>query len=315
MKKTFILLLLLCSACLWAENQSFYAGSFNLRYANEKDSLAGNGWGQRLPVIAGIIQFHDLQIFGTQEALQPQLNDLSAMLPGYEYIGVGRDDGKEKGEHSCIFYRKDLFEVLEHGDFWMSETPDHPSKGWDAALPRICTWGHFRQKSTGKEFLFFNLHMDHKGKKARVMGARLVKEKMKEVTAASKGKGRKKKKSLLPSILTGDFNVDQTHDVYAELTGDSILLDAYQEAAFRYAPNGTVNAWTVDGFTQSRIDHVFVTPAFQVLRYGVLTDTYRIPGDKEEEITLRDFPSEISSSKYVPRTPSDHFPVKVEVRL
>ena len=151
-----------------------------------------------------MVQYHDFDIFGTQECFIHQLKDMKEALPGYDYIGVGRDDGKEKGEHSAIFYRTDKFDVIEKGDFWLSETPDVPSKGWDAVLPRICSWGHFKCKDTGFEFLFFNLHMDHIGKKARVESAYLVQDKMKEL-----GKGKE-----LPAILTGDFNVDQTHQSY-----------------------------------------------------------------------------------------------------
>ena len=160
---------------------SITVASYNLRNANGSDSAKGNGWGQRYPVIAKMVQYHDFDIFGTQECFIHQLKDMKEALPGYDYIGVGRDDGKEKGEHSAIFYRTDKFDVIEKGDFWLSETPDVPSKGWDAVLPRICSWGHFKCKDTGFEFLFFNLHMDHIGKKARVESAYLVQDKMKEL--------------------------------------------------------------------------------------------------------------------------------------
>lgn len=136
------------------------AASFNLRNANGGDSLNGNGWGKRLPVIASMVQFHEWDIFGTQECFIHQLKDLQAELNGYQFIGIGRDDGKEQGEHSAIFYRTDLFDLIEKGDFWLSETPDKPGLGWDAACPRICSWGHFRHKTGGQEFLFFNLHMN-----------------------------------------------------------------------------------------------------------------------------------------------------------
>ena len=175
-------------------------------------------------------------------------------LPSYDYIGVGRDDGKEKGEHSAIFYRTDKFDVIEKGDFWLSETPDVPSKGWDAVLPRICSWGHFKCKDTGFEFLFFNLHMDHIGKKARVESAFLVQDKMKEL-----GKGKE-----LPAILTGDFNVDQTHQSYDAFVSKGVLCDSYEKAGFRYAINGTFNDFDPNSFTESRIDHVFVSPSFHV---------------------------------------------------
>ena len=277
--------------------------SFNLRYANAGDSLRGNGWGQRYPVIADMIQFYDFEIFGTQECLIHQLKDMKNALPDYNYIGIGRDDGKEKGEHSAIFYRTDKFEVVEQGNFWLSETPDVPSKGWDAVLPRICTWGHFKCKDTGFEFLFFNLHMDHIGKNARVQSAFLVQDKMKEL-------GKEKN---LPSILTGDFNVDQTHKSYEAFVSQGILKDSYEAAEFRFAPNGTFNTFDPNSFTESRIDHIFVSPAFKVKKYGVLTDTYRSIVGKGEKQDARDCPAEIDIKAYQARTPSDHFPVKVEL--
>ena len=111
-------------------------------------------WGQRYPYIAQLIQLSRiLIIFGTQEGKYQQLQDLKNAMPGYDYIGVGRDDGKQAGEHSAIFYRKEKFEVLDHGDFWLSTITDRPNKGWDAVLPRICTWGKFRDKQTGFTFL------------------------------------------------------------------------------------------------------------------------------------------------------------------
>ncbi len=283
----------------------FTVASYNLRNANASDSARGNGWGYRYPVIAQMVQFHEFDIFGTQECFIHQLRDLKNALPGYDYIGVGRDDGKEKGEHSAIFYRTDKFEVLEKGNFWLSETPDVPSKGWDAVLPRICSWGHFRCKDTGFEFLFFNLHMDHIGKKARVESAFLVQEKMKEISNCKD----------LPAILTGDFNVDQTHQSYDAIVGAGVLCDSYEKSEFRYAINGTFNGFDPNSFTKSRIDHVFVSPSFTVKKYGVLTDTYRSLSGNGERKQARDCPEEIEVKNYQARTPSDHFPVKVELEF
>lgn len=277
--------------------------SYNLRNANGGDSLRGNGWGKRYPFIAGIVKFHEFDIFGTQECFIHQLKDMKRALPGYDYIGVGRDDGKEKGEHSAIFYRTDKFDLIEKGDFWMSETPDTPSKGWDAVLPRICSWGHFKCKDTGFEFLFFNLHMDHIGKKARVESAYLVQEKMKEL-----GKDKN-----LPVILTGDFNVDQTHKSYHAFVSTGVLKDSYEAADIRYAPNGTFNTFDPNSFTESRIDHIFVSPVFKVKKYGVLTDTYRSVIGEGKKQDARDCPEEIDIKAYQARTPSDHFPIKVEL--
>lgn len=298
------LLLIAFSIILFCNCQSYRpttinVASYNLRQANSGDSANGNGWGQRYPVIAQMVQFHDFDIFGTQECFLHQLQDMKKSLRGYDYIGVGRDDGKEKGEHSAIFYRTDKFEVIEKGDFWLSETPDVPGKGWDAVLPRVCSWGHFKCKDTGFEFLFFNLHMDHVGKQARVESAFLVQKKMEELGAN------------LPAILTGDFNVDQTHQSYDALVSKGVLCDAYEKADFRYATNGTFNSFDPNNFTESRIDHVFVSPVFHVKKYGVLTDTYRSEKEKKQKADVKDAPQEITVKAYQARTPSDHFPVKV----
>lgn len=304
MKCTHFYILALVIACLAGcrgqEPTSFTVASYNLRNANSHDASRGDGWDRRYPMIADMARFHEFDIFGTQECFKHQLNDLKNALPEYDYIGVGRDDGKEAGEHSAIFYRTDRFDVIESGDFWLSETPEKPgSKGWDAVLPRICTWGHFKYKETGFEFLFFNLHMDHIGVRARVESALLVQEKMREL-----GKG-------LPSILTGDFNVDQTHSSYDALVSQGVLCDAFEKAEFRYAPNGTFNNFETQDFTTSRIDHVFVSPVFTVKKYGVLTDSYRTEENTSRDADVRDCPKEIEVKTYRARVPSDHFPVKV----
>lgn len=269
-----------------AAGHSFRIGTYNLRYANHGDSVHGNGWGQRLPVIAGLIRFHDFDIFGTQEGLYPQLQGLRDSLPGYTYIGIGRDDGQHAGEHSAIFYKTAVFTVLDKGDFWLSTITDRPNKGWDAVLPRICTWGKFRENSTGFVFYMFNLHMDHVGVKARAESAKLILQKIREFPAG------------MPIILTGDFNVDQTSESYALINGSGVLRDCYELSPIKYATNGTFNNFRTDRYTDSRIDHIFVSRQFSVRRYAVLTDTYRTKND----------------STVAARTPSDHFPVTAEVQ-
>ena len=207
-KLIYSFLFVLCSVfALQAE--SMVVATYNLRNANAGDSTNGNGWGQRYPYIAQLVQFHGFDIFGTQEGKYHQLQDLKNAMPGYDYIGVGRDDGKQAGEYSAISYRTGKFEVLDHGDFWLSTITDRPNKGWDAVLPRICTWGKFRDKQTGFTFLFFNLHMDHIGVQARAESAKLILKKLKEFP------------EKLPAILTGDFNVDQHNAFHADRKTDS----------------------------------------------------------------------------------------------
>lgn len=298
-----VMVLLAFSGTMTAvERAVFNVASYNLRQLNGDDTKAGNGWSRRCPVLGQLIRYHEFDIFGTQEGFKSQLEELKEELPGYDYIGVGREDGKDAGEHSAIFYRTDMFTLLDHGDFWISETPDKPGLGWDAACPRICSWGKFRHNESGREFVMFNLHMDHVGKTARVEGARLVRGRI-------DGFGKD-----CPAFVTGDFNVDQTSPSYRTITAGGALKDSYEVAELRYALNGTFNSYRTDNYTESRIDHVFVTPDVKVLKYGVLTDTYRT-SENSERVAAKDAPGEIEVSRYVARTPSDHFPVVVKVEL
>lgn len=255
--------------------QSFNVATYNLRYDNLGDSL--DLWKNRFPVIGGMVQFYNFDIFGTQEGLKHQLNDLKSVLPKYDYIGVGRDDGKEAGEHAAIFYKSSKFKVLDQGTFWLSPETDHPNKGWDAALPRICTWGKFKENSSGLILYVFNVHFDHIGIQARLESAKLILSKVKEMAAGK------------PAILTGDFNVDETNESYLLLKNSGFLFDAYDLTNIRFAPNGTFNGFDVTGKPLGRIDHIFLSEGFEVSRYGILTNTYN------------------------GRYPSDHFPVMAKV--
>lgn len=271
---------------------SFSIATYNVRYENIGDSINGNGWRQRYPYIAKLIQFHGFDIFGTEEGKYNQLQDLKGSMSNYDYIGVGRDDGQKGGEFSAIFYRTDKFEVLEHGNFWLSTITDRPNKGWDAALPRICTWGKFRLKSTGFIFMYFNLHMDHIGKQARIESAKLILQRIRELP------------KKFPVILSGDFNVDQFSDSYKLLVNSDIFKDAYQEAEFIYEPNGTFNNFNPNLKTDKRIDHIFLTNEFVVKKYGILTDTYWSESNVKDNLIT-----------YQARMPSDHFPVMIVVEI
>ena len=293
--------LVACFAFFSAGAQQMNVGTYNLRYDNKGDEEKGNGWKQRYPVITAMIRFHGFDIFGTQEGLKNMLEDIKGSLPGYEYIGVGRDDGKDAGEHSAIFYNTEKFRLLEKGNFWLSAITDKPNKGWDAALPRICTWGKFKEIKTGFTFYFFNIHMDHIGVQARAESCKLILSKVKSMAGD------------IPTILTGDFNVDQSNESYALINNSGVLKDAYETATFRYATNGTFNAFNPNSKTDSRIDHIFLTKQFKVQKYGILTDTYRGKGDAEGKANSDNFPKEVSMEKYTAREPSDHFPVLIVV--
>lgn len=300
-KLIYSILFVVCATCMLHAEPIVFA-TYNIRNANGGDSTNGNGWGQRYPYIASMVQFHGFDVFGTQEGKSWQLADLKQAMPGYDYIGVGRDDGKTEGEYSAIFYRTGKFEVLDHGDFWLSTITDRPNQGWDAVLPRICTWGKFRDKATGFTFLFFNLHMDHVGVQARAESSKLILKKIQEQT------------EKIPVILTGDFNVDQHNESYTLLNTSGLLRDSYEMAALRYVPNGTFNGFHPDRKTDSRIDHLFLTDNFKVLKYGILTDTYRSEvKESAEKQQNANFPKEVSLQKYEARLPSDHFPVMIVV--
>ncbi|MBR5725165.1 MAG: endonuclease/exonuclease/phosphatase family protein, partial [Muribaculaceae bacterium] len=263
-------------------------------------------WAKRCQVICDQVNFMSPDIFGAQEVLYVQLNDLLAGLDGYDYIGVGRDDGKTAGEYAAIFYKTDRLRLLDQGNFWLSETPDRPGLGWDAACVRICTWGRFAGQTTpdNESFYFFNLHMDHVGVTARREGAKLIVRKIREIAQGA------------PVIVTGDFNVDQNDEIYSIFTQSGLLKDSYQATRLRFAENGTFNSFDTDLFTQSRIDHVFVSSETTVDAYGVLTNSYWLPNDKSgQQIKGNDAPQQIDFDRYTRRQPSDHYPVFVRLSL
>ena len=279
-------------------------GSYNIRYKNSGDSVNGNVWEKRCQVICDQVNFMAPDIFGTQEVLHGQLIDMLARLDGYDYIGVGRDDGKTQGEYEAIFYKRACLRLLDQGHFWLSETPDKPGLGWDAACVRICSWGKFaKMTATDDEaFFFFNLHMDHVGVVARREAAKLIVAKIREIAHDA------------PVIVTGDFNVDQTNEIYSIFVESGILKDSYQAARLRFAENGTFNSFNVDLYTSSRIDHVFVSPGTQVDAYAVMTDGYWVPSlDPGNMVKGHDAPQEIDFSRYARHLPSDHYPVFVRL--
>ncbi|GAB2787227.1 endonuclease/exonuclease/phosphatase family protein [Rhabdobacter roseus] len=250
--------------------------TYNLRYNTASDGV--NAWPNRKENVKALVQYHEFDLFGTQEALRGQLDDV-AELKEFAFLGKGRDDGQQGGEHSAIFYRKDRFKVLESGDFWLSETPDVPGKGWDATCcNRICSWAKFQDLNTKKQFYFFSVHFDHQGVKARQESGKLMVKKIQEIAKST------------PAICVGDFN--STPDTEQIKHMQTLLSDAHQVTKVPpYGPEGTFNAFKWDAPLRDRIDYIFVSPKIQVLKYGVLTDA------KEQ------------------RFPSDHLPVVAKITL
>ena len=302
--KRFYLSVVLTAFAVMQLSAQMLVGSYNIRYKNGGDSVKGNVWEKRCQVICDQVNFMAPDVFGAQEVLHTQLVDMLAGLDGYDYIGVGRDDGKTAGEYAAIFYKTDRLRLLDQGNFWLSETPDRPGLGWDAACVRICTWGRFAgQTATDDEaFFFFNLHMDHVGVVARREAAKLIVTKIREIAQGA------------PVIVTGDFNVDQKDEIYSIFTQSGLLKDSFLDSRLRFAENGTFNSFDTGLYTDSRIDHVFVSPGVSVDAYGILTNSYWTPDSASVgQLKGHDAPQQIDFSRYTRRQPSDHYPVFVRL--
>jgi len=250
------------------KNTPLTIASYNIRMSTERDGE--NAWSKRKENVKALIRYHDFDIIGTQEGFIAQINNVLE-LPEFAYTGKGRDDGKDGGEHSAIIYRKDRFKLLDSGDFWLSETPDKPGKGWDAkCCNRIASWGKFKDLKTKKEFYFFNVHFDHEGVVARRESGKLIVKKINEIAGKN------------TVILTGDFN--STPEMEQIKTISSMLNDSYTVTKQPpYGPVGTFNAFKFDAPMKDRIDYIFTGNNIDVLKYGVLTDSkdQKYPSDHQ----------------------------------
>lgn len=229
--------------------------TFNMRYDNPDDSL--NNWQYRKERIAQFIKDQKVEIVGTQELLQNQVDDLKALLPEYDMVGVARDNGKDEGEYAAIFYLRDRFDVLDSNNFWLCENPDSVGmKGWDAACTRIATWAKMQDKATGKIFMAVNTHFDHVGEVARRESALLIISKIKEIVGDR------------PAFLTGDFNVDSTSNAYETITTNEFVLNDSRKVA--KAVEGADYTWHDFGKLPAEergiIDFIFTTPSIEVLK-------------------------------------------------
>ena len=230
-------------------------GTFNIRYDNPDDQE--NNWKFRKDRVAEFIQREKLDIVGMQEVLHNQLEDLKTRLPEYAEVGIGREDGKQKGEYAPIFYRKDRFKLLDSNTFWLSQYPDSVGFiGWDGACTRIATWAKLEDKSTGKIFLAVNTHMDHVGVEARRKGALLIIKRIQDIVGNR------------PAVLTGDFNVNDKSEAYQTLTpNDFVLKDAYKTADVKEGVSYTFHDFEkVPMNEREKIDFIFVTPQIKVTR-------------------------------------------------
>lgn len=276
MKKCLFLLLSIFTSNFFVNAQNLKIMTYNVRYDNPNDGE--NAWQNRKAFFCSQLSFYEPDIFGIQEALPNQVTDIAGMLPKYIYVGIARD-GVGKGESSTIFFKKSRFQVLQQNTFWLSETPDIISKGWDAALNRVCTYVLLKDNKTKQKFWVFNTHLDHMGELARTNSIQLILSKIKALNIKN-----------YPVFLTGDFNSEPTEERIIQLKKE--MNDSHDVSEDKpFGPSGTFNGFTHNEAVTRRIDYIFLSKEspYKVKKQAVLSDSKDL--------------------KY----PSDHLPVYVEL--
>ncbi|MEJ7693061.1 endonuclease/exonuclease/phosphatase family protein [Daejeonella sp.] len=279
MKKILILFILVTFSADIRAQQNTYGSlnilSYNIRYNNPGDSI--NAWPNRKEWVKSLVKFYDTDILCIQEGLADQVDYLQTAT-GFGVEGVGRDDGKRAGEFTAIYYNPNRFVKMVSGHFWLSETPDVPSKGWDAAIVRLCSWLRLYDKERKQEFFVFNTHYDHMGAVARLKSSELIQKQIPLIAGD------------FPVILAGDLNVTpETESVAVIKTFLSDSRETSQEPA--YGPTGSFNGFNFASPLKDRIDYIFTSKQFKVLKYGILSDS------KDQ------------------RYPSDHLPILARIRI
>lgn len=234
--------------------------TFNIRLGTARDGE--NDWTHRRDQLIGQVELMRPDLLGLQEVVLEQKRDLELAMPSYEFLGVARDDGREAGEFSNIAVRRDRFKVMSSGTFWLSMTPEVPSKGWDAAYPRIATWARLQRLDDGRKFFVVNTHLDNKGPVARLQGAKMI--------GTYLAVHRKPGDSV---IMTGDFNSAPDSGVLAELiNGPAKLRDSRADGiAPPLGPEGTFNGFSALPTTSTRIDYVLHDPDWRTIRNTTLS--------------------------------------------
>tara|TARA_R110002094_G_scaffold17000_2_gene28553 strand:+ start:2014 stop:2919 length:906 start_codon:yes stop_codon:yes gene_type:complete len=259
------------------ESQSLSVMTYNIRLDVASDGE--NAWANRKDFLSAQVQFYSPDIMGVQEARPNQMEDLKSFLIDYKTIGIGRD-GENKGEFSAIFYNSKKIKVENENTFWLSETPSKISKGWDAAYPRICTYGLFTILESNQKVWVFNTHLDHVGAEAQLQGMQLILKRIASLNTEN-----------YPVIVMGDFNVEPDSQLITNLKQQ--MSDSKERSKITFGSNGTFNGFKFHELITRRIDYIMLSkhPNLEVAKYGVLSSSI-------------DF-------KY----PSDHFPVYVELNF
>jgi endonuclease/exonuclease/phosphatase family metal-dependent hydrolase len=293
--KTPVVLIIICVLSLFsaslsaAPDSTLSIMSFNIRYGSASDGP--NHWNLRKDLVFSVLEDQQPDVVGLQEALGFQINQITATVPGYISIGVGRDDGKTKGEYTALLYRSDRFDVQDSSTFWLSETPHVvASMSWNTACTRICTWALLKDKISERKFYVYNVHLDHVSQEARAKGVKLVLERIAQ------------RKTLDPAFITGDFNAGETNRAITQIREPEFtvldsraskktvrLVDSFRQVHPDAKPVGTFNSWK-GAATGQKIDYVFAMDHLNILSADILR-MHR-------------------SGRY----PSDHFPVVAVVQ-
>lgn len=255
--------------------------TFNMGYDNA-NATGNEAWANRKDITAELISKHKFDVFGAQEPLYNQLMDMKDLVPEYAYVGVSRTGETNAGEFAPVFYNTETIEVLDSGQFWLTDVEDksEPSVGWDARYPRTCVWIKAKSKKSNETFFVFNVHLDHIGSQARLESTRLLMDEVPRISGSS------------PFFLLGDFNFSQLQTNYHTIISSSQFVDTYDIAKRNInGDRGTFNGYNPNSTATTRIDHIFTQKANPptIKRHQIVTDTFR------------------------GLVPSDHFPVLVEV--